>query len=495
MGSNIPGTLVAPLFAFDIQSGGNFENESRLLLIGHATSAGSMTDDSLAACPSFTDARLLAGAGSMLESMFLKARANAPAQEIWVANVAETGTAEIRTITVDSVPAAGGQGVIEIAGETLLISIAAGDTADTVAAAISAAINAYFNRFTKKSLPFTASATTDTVTLTARHKGAYASDIDIHVPALANAANAFDGNLTLATTTAGAGTPDISGVLALLGDQNFDWIVCPFNDTTSIAALKTLLNETSGRWSYAQQYYGHAFVAKTDTTTNITTFGTSNDSWHLTAIPRYSAGGNPEPQYEWLAAMAARIAPWLSDGSTGNVSRNQTGLVVEGIQPPRDRDYWPDYAARDAFLHNGISTWKVDGSGAVVIDKIITMVQTVGGVPDTSFRDIQRIGQLTYALRKFRAQLAYEHGQRALADANPGNLEALTTLKDIEATLVHTYKGMSGVLENSGTALANLSATRNSDNPNRVDVVLPLDFVNALDIFAGLAKAYAQIAA
>jgi phage tail sheath gpL-like len=54
---------------------------------------------------------------------------------------------------------------------------------------------------------------------------------------------------------------------------------------------------------------------------------------------------------------------------------------------------------------------------------------------------------------------------------------------------------MSGVLENSEAALVAMVVTRDSDNANRVNVSLPLDFVNPLDILAGLATAYSQFAA
>ena len=59
--------------------------------------------------------------------------------------------------------------------------------------------------------------------------------------------------------------------------------------------------------------------------------------------------------YEWLAAFVGRIAAWFGGGANGDVSRNQTGLVVQGIKPPRNRAYWMnDYATRDAFLKSGL---------------------------------------------------------------------------------------------------------------------------------------------
>lgn len=490
----IPANIVAPIFAFDVQSAGQFENESRLLLLGFVTEdavAGRLLPGEVKACPSEIEARTLLGAGSMLESMYLIAKRNAPAQEIWVGAVDDSGTAEVRTITVGVVPAAGGQGVIEIAGERVVIDIAAGASSATVAASLSAAINGYYNRFTRMSLPFTAGAASAVVTITARHKGIYATGIDINVP-LVDGGNVFTGILTFATTVAGAGTPNVANVLAALGDDEFDMIACPFSDATNLGLLQGLLSENSGRWAFNKQIYGHAFVLKTETQSNLVSYSTAIDNWHVTTIPRFASGGFAQPDYLWVAAFVARIAPWFGGGANGDVSRNQTGLVVEGISAPRLRAYWMDYAARDVFLKNGLSTWSVNRNGDVQIDKIITHAQTTHGAPDTTFRDIQKIAQMIYALRRFRAALAYEHSTKAISDDNPSNLDAITTVKDIRDTLYHTYQAMPGVLENAAWALENMSVVRDADNPNRVNVVLPLDMVNPLDIFAGLAKIYSQ---
>jgi phage tail sheath gpL-like len=494
----IAANIVAPIMAFDVRSAGQFENQSRTIILGHAiedAATGRILPGEIKPCNNRLDARALCGAGSMLESMFLTTRKNAEAEEIWVACVDDNGTAEIRTITVNSVPASGGQGVLMIAGKPVAIEIAAGATATVVAAAIAAAINAYYDMLTGKSLPFTAGAALAVVTLTARHKGAYASGLDIHVPAT-DGVNAFTGALTFATTTAGAGTPNISAVLAAMADDEFDKIVCPFSDTTNRGLLTDFLSEVGGRWSYTKQVYGHAFTVKTDTSSNLTTYSQAIDNWHLTSIPRFSSGGFSEPDYEWLAAQVGRVAPWLGGGANGDVSRNQTGLVVQGITPPRDRDYYMnDYATRDAFLKSGLSTWLVSRGGDVQIDKLITHHQTTNGAPDTTFRDVQKIFQMIYALRKFRAALAYEHSNKALADDNPKNLDSITTPKAIRDTLFHTYKSMTGVLENASAALEGITVERDIDNPNRVNIMLPLDFVNPLDIFAGLAKIYSQFRA
>lgn len=495
--NTIPGNLVAPIVTFEVNSGGQFENRPKVLLIGHKLNAGAATANVPVVCPSTMEGRRLAGAGSMLDDMVRKHFANAPAQELWILPAAATGTAAVWTVTVDSVIAAGGVGVIEIAGRAIQVTYAAGDNVAAVAAAIVAAINDYYDPLTEASLPVTAAqgggGDTDDVIITARHAGIVGNEIDIFVPTLTGA-NAFTGRLTTVATTAGSGSPDLSAALAALGDDEFDWIVSPFSDDTNVARYKTLLSDVAGRWAWSRQIYGHVFYPKTATIGDMTTHGLAQDDRHVTAIPRPAATSIPEPGWEWVAAVVARIAPWLSDGATGNVSRNQTGLTVEGIQPPRDRSKWYSYPTRDVFLRSGVSTWKVDGAGRVLIDKIITTQRTTHGVADTTFRDIQKIGQLVYALRYFRTALTMEHGQKAIADDNPGNVQAISTTRDIAATFMHAYGRLerTGVLENADEAGRRLRVTRNADNPNRVDIFAPMDMVNPLDVLAANATVYSQ---
>lgn len=491
--NNIPGNLVAPIVTFEVNSGGQFENSSRLLLVGFKNTGALIADNVPTVCPSAAEARRLAGAGSMLDDMVRIARRNAPAQEIWIISPAPVGVAEIRTLTVTGVPAAGGAGVIEIAGEPVSITIGAGDDVDAVAAALTAAINAYYNPLGEASLPFTATVVDEVVTLTARHAGAHSTLVDIHVPVL-DGSNALTGRITAAVGTAGSGNPDLTTALAALGDDPFDWIVSAFSDSTNVGRYQALLSDVSGRWAWNRQIYGHAFYPFTGSLSDVTTHTLALDDRHISAIPRPASASIPHPAWIWAAAMVARIVPWLSDGATGNVSRNQTGLEVIGLSPPRDRSKWYDYATRDTLLRSGASTWKVDQAGRVLVDKIITMQRTTNGVTDTTFRDIQKIGQIVYALRNFRTRLTIEHGQKAIADDNPGNVGAISTPRDIAATFMHTYQGMvlSGVLENAVRAAEQLQVKRNTDNPNRVDIYAPLDMVNPLDVIAANAVIYSQ---
>ncbi|BDA84970.1 tail sheath protein [Aureimonas sp. SA4125] len=491
--NSIPGNIRAPIIAFEVNSGGQFESVSRLLLIGHKNTDADLVDSVPARCNSDVEAIAIAGKGSMLAEMMIAARRNAPAQDIWLLSTPAVGVAEVRTITVGTLPAAGGTGMLTVAGEPIALTMGAGDTAAAVATALAAAINGYQNALTRSALPFTATSATNVVTLTARHAGAIANDIDVFIPTLTTG-NAFTSVLTLATTTAGTGEPDTSAALAAMGDDPFDWIVSPFGDDANMDRYRSVLSDVSGRWAWNRQSYGHVYTQRSGTTAVLTTFGLSFDTRHITVLPRLTGGTDGATPWAYVAAVAARVTPWLSDGALGNVSRNQTGLVVEGVVAPRDRTKWVnDYASRDSFIGSGLSTLTVRSDGQVAIDKLVTMQRTDGaGNVDTTFRDLQKIGQLMYALRRFRARLQAEHGQKAIADSNPGDLLAITTAQDIKATMIATAAEMAGVLENIGEFAQRLDLRRNADNPNRVDIYAPLDMINPLDVIAANATIYSQ---
>lgn len=493
--NNIPGSgLVAPLFAFEVTSGGSFQSASRLLLIGHKNSGAVIADNVPTPVGSGQEAVALAGAGSMLAEMARVAFLNAPTQETWIVSAAAVGTAGIWSLTVGSPPAAGGSGVIEIAGEPVSVQIAAGDSAATVAAALAAAINAYFNALTGASLPLTATVSTNVVSVTARHAGAVFADLDFNIPVLSTG-NAFTGVITVTNPTVPTGAPDLSSALAALGDDPYDWIVSPFADATNIGRYTTLLNDTSGRWAYSRQIYGHIFTVSTGSTSALTTIGLALNDRHLTILPRIAAAGDATPAWLFAAAATARLVPRLNDGVTAGVSANQSGLVLEGVRAPRDRTKIQTYAGRNTFLRSGISTMSVTGDGRVAIDKVVTTYQKdANGQPDEVFRDIQAIGQLVAMLRLFRAMLSYEHGQHALADENPGGLGSISTPKSIKATMVHAAEMLEnqGVLENSREFARRIVVQRNAQSANRVDILAPVDRVNPLDVLAANVKLYSQ---
>lgn len=488
----IPGSgLIAPGTFFEVNSGGQYESQSYGVILGHKSAAGSAAADTPVLCSTIAEAAALAGPGSQLYEMFRVARRAAPAQRLYISAVPVTGNAGQWTITVGALQPAAGDGVIEIAGRKVSVGKGASEAANTTAAAIAAAINAYVDPLTLAYLPVTAAAATNVVTLTARHAGTTMNEIEIFAdPNLAG--NAYASGLTIAQTVPATGTASVSASLAALGDLPMDWIISPFAETANLDAAAAAMSDVSGRWAWNAQLYGHYFTVNTGNTSAQTTLGLGRNDRHVSVLGRVAA---PTPGWEWIAAYVARVLPWLTDDTNGNAARNQSDLALEDIRPPRDHSLWPNYVVRNTLLGSGISTWKVNGAGQVVIDKLITMQRTnAQGLPDTVFRDIQAIAQAMLGVRYLRAGLATRNANKALARANPSNLPTIVTPDDIKADCIALYGDLvdRGMFEDKTSFARRVKVSIDASNPARVNIGMDLDRVNPLDILAANATFYAQ---
>lgn len=502
--NSIPGAgLVAPIFSFEVNSGGQYTVSNRFIIAGYKTSAGTLAANTLLPVPTGAQQIVdsLAGPGSMLREMYRIVCQNIdPGPQVWLLPLDDTGlTAEVRTITIGAAAIVAGVGVFEICGEQIQIAIVSTDTVTTIAAKVAAAINGYYNSLTNAMLPMTATSALGVVTVTMRNKGVWGSEVDIFVdPKIINNVFAISTAWTVATTTAGAGTPSgIATALAALADDPADFIVCPFSDATSLAAFSAATNDIAGRWSWSRQSYGHVWSASVGAFSALTTLGLTLNDRHTSLLGCISPGssGTPHGSWLWTAAFAARVAAWLCDIITGNVSRAHKGLVVQGLRPPRDRSVWPNYSARNTLLQSGVSTWGVGADGSVQIDKIITTYRTgAAGQPDAVFRDVQSMYQLSGGLGFMRAGFGTLYGNKAIAPSNPGNLGAIVTPADITGGAINLYVQLckQGVFADAAIFASAITVAINAGNPNRVDLFLPMERVNPLDILASNATIYQQ---
>jgi phage tail sheath gpL-like len=90
-------------------------------------------------------------------------------------------------------------------------------------------------------MPVTAAAATSTVTFTAINKGPAGNDIDLRVNYLGTAGQEVTPTgmtFTITAMASGATAPSLTTGLLNLQDKPFDFIVCPYTDTTSLNAIK-----------------------------------------------------------------------------------------------------------------------------------------------------------------------------------------------------------------------------------------------------------------
>ncbi len=235
--NTIPSNTLVPIFyaEMDNSAANTAQDSGASLLIGHANNGAEIVANSLVLMPSADYARQICGAGSQLARMVEAYRQTDPFGELYVIAVPEaTGAAATVTLTVTGEATESGTVNVYVGRTRVQAPVTNGDNVTTIASSIKDAINAV------PALPFTASSSAGVVTLTARHKGLCGNEIPVSLNYYG-----FGGGevlpagvqIAVATGTAGTGAPVLTGAVAAMADEPFDYIGLPFNDTASVNTL------------------------------------------------------------------------------------------------------------------------------------------------------------------------------------------------------------------------------------------------------------------
>jgi phage tail sheath gpL-like len=494
--NNIPGNIRVPFFYAEFQPGGTpYVANARLLLVGQKLTAGVATSNQPVLVRDGTVGTLF-GPNSMLANMYRVARKNAPLQEIWALPVddLQAGVKATGSILVGA-PALSQAATltIYIAGRRIRCGVLTSDTAANIATHLAAAINAVA---ASDGLPLTAAVNGETaaqIDLTAVHKGTLGNAIEIE-----NGIVTEDGNnlaatlLTITPMANGAGDPDLGTAFANLGNAEFDWIASAYADATNVGHATDLLNDVSGRWSWAQQIYGHYFCPSSATVSGLQTLGAGYNNQHITFFPCRKFLSQ---QYEVIAAVGAIAAAHLQDAP--ELSRPLQTLELQGIKGPRLISDQLQIVDKQTLYFSGISGYFINAAGNVAIERLITTYHANSwGDPDYTYLDVETMAQAMFGIRFIRTEVTSKHARQALANDNPGRVAAIVTPNDIKATITHAYKKLVdtyGVFENLGAFQQSLIVERNAQDPNRVDVSMNLDHVNQLRVLAAAAVNWMQL--
>ncbi|MEE8876298.1 phage tail sheath subtilisin-like domain-containing protein [Pseudomonas helleri] len=484
--SNIPMNLRVPLFYAEVDNSqaNSGAQTQRTLIIGQVLASGSAVVGVPVLGQGVTDAQAKGGQGSMLALMTAAYVAADQFGEVWFLPLAdaEGAVAAKGSVLIAGAPTTTGVVSLYIAGQLISLTVATGETPADIATALAKLINASGN------LPVTAVATAAMVALTAKNKGIAGNEIDLRL----NYRGTPSGEavpaglqLTLTALAGGATNPVLDTALASLGDEPFDFIVCPYTDTASLDALKALLNDKTGRWSYASQVYGHVFAAQRGTLATLATAGNARNNQHESVMGFYDS---PSPAWIWAADVAGTAAVALRADPGRPL---QTLALSTVLAPPSPSQFI--LGERNTLLWDGISTFMVGSDGTVAIENLITTYQKNSfGVADDSYLQVETLFLLMYVLRAQRALVTSKYSRVKLA-ANgtrfaPGS--AVVTPIVIRSDLIAQYREMeyNGYVQDADGFAKALIVERNNANPNRVDVLWPGTLINQLRIFALLAQ-------
>lgn len=479
----IPADLRVPLFwaEFDNSRAGPSTIPQRALLIGQATSS---VPAALRYATTADDVAAFAGAGSVIARMMAAYRANDPVGEVWILPIQDnaSGVAATQTITVSGPASAAGSIALYIGGQLVSVAVASGDSANSIASAINAAINA------KASLPVTSAVSSAVVTCTARNKGTLGNYIDIrhsYRGVAGGEALPAGVGLAFAAGTAGSTDPVTSGIAAIIGDEEFDFIAQPITTTTALGDMDTLMSDSTGRWSYGAQTYGHVFSCRVDSVANLVSLGSGRNGQHVTTI---GVTATPTPPSEVTAAVMAAAAVAIK----ADPARPVQTLAVNGVLAPAVGSRHT-LANRQSLLSNGIATLSFDASGACRIQRLVTSYRVNAfGAADQSYLDCETLFTLMAVIRRLKAATTQKFARSKLANDGTrfGPGQPIVTPSSFKAELVAQYAAMEfeGLVEDAAGFAEATIVQRNANDPSRLDVLYAPNLVNGLRILAVLAQ-------
>ncbi len=431
--------------------------QQKILLIGQCIGAASVSAPVRVTRP---DAgATLAGRGSILAAM-VDAAIRASAQvELWAMPIADNGAgvAATGTITLTGPATAAGTLALMIAGVRIAVGVASGASATTIATATAAAVNAL------PDLPVTASSAAAVVTLTCRHKGTVGNDIDVRT-------NYFDGEAlpagvgaTIVAMAAGATNPDLTSLLAALGDEWYQTLAVGMNDAANMSVVDTELDD---RWGPYRQIEGRAYFGMSASFSTLSTFGATRNGKHATIV-----GANKWPSPPW--AVAAAFAAVAAFHLQIDPARPLTDLVVPGLRAPRKENRFTREERR-LLLNDGISTIRVNAEGNVAIERLISCYQVnSGGFDDISYLDVQTTATLGYYRYSYRQRMAQKFPREKLT------ADTIAAVKAETIAIAREWEE-AGLMEDVEGFLAGLVIERDGSNPRQLNTLMTPNTVNGL---------------
>lgn len=486
---HIPSNLRVPLFYAEVNNSqaNTATGAQRALLIGQVLPSGAAVPNVPLRSLGAADAIQQGGAGSVLALMAEAYFDNDSVGEAWYLPLQDAAGAVAATgsITVTAGPTAAGTLSLYINGQLVPVAVAAAETPAQVATAIAAAVTAM------SSLPVTATVdgqTTSKVDLVAKNAGLVGNEIDVRLNyqgAVAGEVTPEGMTVTIAAFANGATNPSLTAGLANLQDMAFDFIACSLTDAASLTALQSFMNDSTGRWSYAQQIYGHVFYAYRGTAGSQTTFGLTRNNPHESVL---GFNDSPSAAWQWAAALTGAAAQSLRADPALPL---QTVPIYGVLAPPLVSRF--AFTERNVFLFDGVSTFTVDDSGQVYIESLITTYQTNAfGQADDSYLKVETLFTLAYALRAIRSMFNTKYARVKLVDDGtriaPGSGTVSPSI--VKADYIAKYQELeqAGIVQDSAGFAKSIIVQRNPDNPNRLDTLWPGTLINQLNVMAMLAQ-------
>jgi phage tail sheath gpL-like len=327
--------------------------------------------------------------------------------------------------------------------------------------------------------PIYADVSGSTVNLFAMNAGSVANECDVRLNY--NDGEALPAGVGVAITAMNGGTtnPDLTSLIATMGDRWFNVIASAYTDATSLTAME---NELHSRFGPMRAVDGVMFTAKQDSYSNVGALGLSRNSPHSCI---FRANSSPTPPEE----IAANFAGIIAQSAANDPARPFQTLASSWVQAPAEADQ-DTFQQRNLLLFDGVSTFKVVG-GQVELERVMTTYETsAAGSPDDSYSYAEVMFTLMYLRYSWKVRVSNKFPRHKLANDGTrfGAGQPIVTPKIMAAELVTWFQEMEelGLVEDVGQFKTDMVVERNIQNVNRLDILSAPNLVNQLTVVATL---------
>ena len=405
------------------------------------------------------DAAEYFGHGSMVHLMSVAAIKANQYLDLTICALDDAGasTASAGSIKVNGPATGPGSLILYIANERIEVAIANGDTASVIADALQTKLASNPHLAVELALD---SADDTKIDFTSKNKGTIGSQV-----ALEYSTDARGVTATLVQITGGATDPDIDDALTVVYASQYDVVSVPFNEQASLTKVRTHLENISGP---LEQRPGYAFYGNTGALAAATTLSGAINHERINAP--YLRGTRSTP-YELASAYSAVVA------FEEDPARPLNTLELEGINYP-DVDQVLSRLEQESCLANGVTPLEVGpGFTVQIVRAVTTYIKDDQGIDDISYLDLTTIRTLDYVRKACRERISLRFPREKLSTKTPPKvvselLDVLLKLEELE------------IVEEVEANKAGLIAEKNGQDPNRLDVKIPVDVVNGLHILA-----------
>ncbi|GAN84038.1 phage tail sheath subtilisin-like domain-containing protein [Novacetimonas hansenii] len=267
---------------------------------------------------------------------------------------------------------------------------------------------------------------------------------------------------------------DINAALAVIEETPFTVLVTPFTDSDQVQAIATFFD---ARYNYASELYGIHLSARTDTATNLLSYGATVNSKYTNVYG--FAPGSVDDDIVKMAAVAAVVAPSLAADPSApiqlellNVAPSGNGFTI---------------TERNSIFNAGVAITKEDSAGDVYLERSRTTYQTdAAGTPDDTYQDTETLPTVSVCSETFRdtCNTVYFNTGMKIVDSSSVNTSITgkntTTTAAIRATLIQIYAGLvsAGYCQDADTFDASVTVTLASKGV--VSVYCPIILVEQL---------------